>query len=257
MPFGVGGFNPPSKSNFSKNFSKDLGEEANFKSVQDWQLDANPFKFTPKEEALRSRIRFYDHDSLWSRWRRGYELYTITQSVLGSFAKERATRGDYRMYCTFQQFPGVFIPARIFTFPTTNSEIGEQMVGMRDTNGFNFYKFGLPILAVRYLGPAVTATYSQVGTTITVTQSDHGLRVGENVYLDILTGGGIDATLAIVSRTQNTFLRHFLIFGGQQRGSDYAQFLFLSHFLLANAWLIVLWSEILVFFQHIRVQDRL
>lgn len=205
MPFGAGGFNPPSKSNFNGNFSKGLGDEARFNKVPEWELDTNAFKFTPKNNKLRSRIRFYDHDSLWARWRRGYELYTITQSVLGSFSTERASRGDYRMYCTFQQFPGVFIPARIFTFPTTDSEIGEQMVGMRDTNGFNFYNFGLPIQAVRYLGPVVSTTYSQSGTTITVNQVDHGLKIGENVYLDFLSGAAIDATLPIVSRTQNSF----------------------------------------------------
>ena len=79
------------------------------------------------------------------------------------------------------------------------------MVAMRDTNGFNFYNFGLPILAVRYLGDVVSATYSQSGTTITVTKQDHGFQVGENIYLDFLTGGGIDATLPIVSKTQNSF----------------------------------------------------
>lgn len=205
MPFGVGGFNPPSKANFKKDFSKDLGERANFNKVSESALDVNPFKFTPQNNNLKSAVRFYDHDSLWARWRRGYELYTITQSVLGSFANERRSRGDYRMYCTFQQFPGVFIPARVFTFPSADQEIGEQMVGMRDTNGFNFYNFGLPILAVRYLGAVVSTTYSQTGTTITVTKSDHGLKIGENVYLDFLTGAAIDATLPIVSATQNSF----------------------------------------------------
>lgn len=205
MPFGVGGFNPPSKANFKSNFSKALSGEEEFNKVSAAELDVNPFKFTPKNASRKSVIRFYDHDSLWARWRRGYELYTITQSVLGSYADERASRGDYRMYCTFQQFPGVFIPARVFTFPSTSPEIGEQMVGMRDTNSFNFYNFGLPILGVRYLGSVVATTYSQVGTTITINQADHGLRVGESVYLDFLTGGGVDETLPIVSSTQNSF----------------------------------------------------
>ena len=205
MPFGVGGFNPPSKLNFNGNFSKGFTEDINFNEVPDWEFDTNPFKFTPKNNQLKSRIRFYDHDSLWARWRRGYELYTITQTTLGSFAGERAARGDYRMYCVFQQFPGVFIPARVYTFPTTDQEIGEQMVGMRDANGFNFYNFGLPILAVRYLGPVNVGSYSQVGTTVTVTKQDHGFRLGESVYLDFLSGGGIDATLSITSVSQNSF----------------------------------------------------
>lgn len=205
MPFGAGGFNPPSKSSFNGKLSKGFDDAGKFNEVPDWGLDTNPFKFTPKDHQFRSRIRFYDHDSLWARWRRGYELYTITQSVLGSFSSERNIRGDYRMYCTFQQFPGVFIPARVFTFPTTDQEINEQMVGMRDANGFNFYNFGLPIISVRYLAPVVSATYSQSGASITVSNLDHGLQIGEMVYLDFLTGGAINATLQIVSKTQNSF----------------------------------------------------
>lgn len=203
MPFGIGGFNKPSKGNFDVNFSKGL-DDANFNKVPDFSLD-NAFKFTPKEQQLRSRIRFYDKDSLWSRWRRGYELYTIVQTTLGSFYNERNYRGDYRMYCSFQQYPGVFVPLRLFMFPSSAQETGKHIVVMRDGNGFNFFDYGLPILAVRYLGPLISGTYSQSGTTITVTKQDHGLRVGESVYLNFTTGAAVDATLPIVSATQNSF----------------------------------------------------
>ena len=155
--------------------------------------------------ALESEVKFYNQDSLWTRWRRGYELYTFTQQILGSTAKERDKRGDYRLFFTFQQFPGVFIPARIFTFPSTNQELGEHICGMRDTDGFSFYDFGLPILDVRYLAPQVNATYSQSGTTLVVTKNDHGLFPGDDVYLDISTGSATDETLTIISKTQNTF----------------------------------------------------
>ena len=192
MPFGIGKFN--NSSSFDKGLSKNIG-------------GGEPFRIT--ESAGRSyknsEIRFYNTDSLWTRWRKGYELYTLTQSTLGSTAAERQRRGDYRLYFTFQQFPGVFIPARVYTFPSTNQELGEQIVGMRDTDAFNFYDYGLPILGVRYLGKSVSATYSQSGTTLVVTQQDHGLYPGESVWLDISTGGGVDETLSIVSTTQNTF----------------------------------------------------
>jgi hypothetical protein len=198
-------FDSPSKRSFNgANFSK-FTEDNPFKSNPDYTKESQKFQFLPSNPKLLSRIRFYDYDSLWTRWRRGYEIYTITQSVLGSFAKERRSRGDFRMYCTFQQFPGVFIPARVFTFPSTDKEIGEQIVGMRDANGFNFYNFGLPILAVRYLGDSVTTSYSQSGTTVTVTKADHGLLPGENVYLDFQTGASVDETLTVASVTQNTF----------------------------------------------------
>ena len=195
MAFEIKGFDKSSNFDFKKKFKK--------------------FDNKPKEPSvyprgsdgyvLESEVKFYNQDSLWTRWRRGYELYTFTQQILGSTSKERDRRGDYRLFFTFQQFPGVFIPARIFTFPSTNQELGEHICGMRDTDGFSFYEFGLPILEVRYLAPSVNATYSQTGTTLVVTKSDHGLFPGDSVFLDISTGTGIDETLTIVSKTQNTF----------------------------------------------------
>ena len=88
---------------------------------------------------------------------------------------------------------------------------------MRDTDGFSFYDFGLPLLDVRYLAPQVNATYSQSGTTLVVTKNDHGLFPGDDVYLDISTGSATDETLTIVSKTQNTFtLTAFRIVTGKQ-----------------------------------------
>lgn len=203
MAFGSNRFN-----NLSKNFSN--GIDKGFKNPADkvdidYDLFDNPYKFTPSDDSLRSRIRFYDRDSLWARWRRGYELFTITQSVFGGGADKRAEYGDFRMYCAYQLFPGVFIPARIFTFPTTNSEIKEQMVGVRDANGFNFYNFGLSILAVRYLGNSFPATYTQSGTTITVALAKHGYQPGDNVYLSFTSGTAVTTTLPIVTITTDTF----------------------------------------------------
>jgi len=165
----------------------------------------NPFKFTPQDSDYRSRIGFYDQEALWTRWRRGFELYTITQSVLGARADKRATYGDFRMYCAYQLFPGIFIPARVFTFPTNNQEINEQIVGIRDANGFNFYNFGLSILAVRYLGTSAQGTYAQSGTTITVTLKNHGFQPTDSVYLVFTSGTAVTSTLTITSITANTF----------------------------------------------------
>lgn len=203
MAFGNNSFGKPSKA-FDGGLSKGFKDPSERQFTDLSKLD-NPFKFTPNEDNYRSRVKFYDHDSVWSRWRRGYELYTITQSVFGTFADERTVYGDYRMYCAYQLFPGVFIPARMFTFPTSNQEYSEQIVGVRDANGFNCYNFGLSILAVRYLGPANAATYSQSGTTITVSLASHGLRAGESVYLDFTSGAGVDATLTITAATKDSF----------------------------------------------------
>ena len=194
MPFDVNGFDKASKFNFKNEF-RSFDNSPKIPSVNTGS----------DGRQLESEINFYNKDSLWTRWRRGYELYTVIQNLLGSKFKERDVRGDYRLFFTFQQFPGVFIPARIFTFPSTNQELGEHIVGMRDTDGFSFYEFGLPILAVRFLAPSVEATYSQSGTTLVVTKSDHGLFPGDDVFLDFSTGSAVDSTLTIQSKTQNTF----------------------------------------------------
>jgi len=177
----------------------DYKEKIAFEALKPYQF------FPPGEQPEYSPIRFYDQDGSWVRWRRGYELYCITQSYLGSSAKERNSRGDFRMYLTFELFPGLFIPARIFTFPSSGPEYGEYTVGIRDTNGFNFYNVGLPIDSVRYLTAPKAATYNKTGTTVVVTLIDHGLRVGESVYLDYTSGTAVDETLTISSVTNNTF----------------------------------------------------
>jgi len=161
--------------------------------------------FPPGEQDLYSEVRFYDFDSTWSRWRRGYELYCITQQYLGSSATGRNTRGDFRMFFTFQFFPGLFVPVRIFTFPSAGNEEGEHTVGIRDANSLNFYDLGLPIDSVRYVTAAKAGTYNKVGTTVTITLVNHGLRVGENAFLDYTSGTAVDETLSITSVTDDTF----------------------------------------------------
>jgi len=165
----------------------------------------NPFKFTPKNEDYKSRIRFYDRDAAWTRWRRGYELYTVTQSYLGAFAEQRSNIGDFRSYCAYQLYPGIFIPARLFSFPTSTQELNQQIVGIRDANGINFYDYGLPILDVRYLNDSQIGSYNQVGNAITVSLTSHGYRIGESVYLVFTSGTSVTATLPITAATADTF----------------------------------------------------
>ena len=165
-----------------------------------------PYQFVPLgRQDDYSEVRFYDFDSTWCRWRRGYELYVITQQYLGSSATGRNTRGDFRMFFTFQFFPGLFVPVRIFTFPSAGNEEGEHTVGIRDANSLNFYDLGLPIDSVRYVTSAKAGTYDKNGTTVTVTLVGHGLRVGESAFLDYTSGTAVDETLTITSTTEDTF----------------------------------------------------
>ncbi len=203
MAFGNNSFNR-SSTNFNRGLSDGFSNESKT-AVPGFNTVDTPFKFTPKDSNLRSRIRFYDRDGLWPRWRRGYEMYTTLQTVYGATPNNRRIIGDYRSYCAFQQYPGFFVPARFFTFPSSSVETGEHYVAMRDANSFNFYDFGLPILAVRYLGDATTVPYSQTSTTITVSYPQHGFQINDKVYLQFLSGSGVTATLSIVSVTPNSF----------------------------------------------------
>jgi len=200
---------PQNKNTFGGKFDKNLiggFSDAIDKQSRSFQKsNGNPFDFTPADKSIDSEIRYYNQESLWARWRRGYELYTLTQTVFGSKATGRNSRGDFRMYCAFQQFPNVFIPARLFTFPSSDVDIGEHMVGVRDTNSFNFYSFGLPIDAVRYLEGGKSSTYLQNGTLLTVSASNHGFKTGDNVYIKINSGAALSETLQVTVLNADTF----------------------------------------------------
>jgi len=55
-------------------------------------------------------------------------------------------------------------------------------------------------------GISKTGTYSQSGTTVTITVTNHGIAVGETVTLDFTTGSATDGTFIVASAAdQNTF----------------------------------------------------
>jgi hypothetical protein len=55
------------------------------------------------------------------------------------------------------------------------------------------------------IGKTLTGTYSQSGTTVTITSAAHNLFVGNSVVIDITSGTGVDGTYTITSVTANTF----------------------------------------------------
>ena len=203
MAFGSNKLGGTSKS-FGEGINKGFKSPADQPSLSSTKFD-NPFKFTPKDNSLKSQVRFLDKDSLWARWRRGYELFTITQSFLGSFGDKRSTYGDFRLYFVYQLYPGIFIPARLFCFPTAIQETKTQLVAFRDADAFNFYNYSLPILAVRYLKDSANGTYVQSGTTVTVALSNHGFQISDSVYLRFTSGTAVTSTLQITSTTVDTF----------------------------------------------------
>ena len=66
--------------------------------------------------------------------------------------------------------------------------------------------FSLELKAdVHYTKSAKTATYSQSGSTITITLNSHGFSVGLILSLDFTSGNGIDGIYTIQTVTTNTF----------------------------------------------------
>ena len=78
----------------------------------------------------------------------GYDCIP-SRKYMGSSFRERKAR-ETTGFIFLSTISGIFVPARLFTYPSASNEIGEQLVGMRDTNAFSFYDIGL-IEEVRYL----------------------------------------------------------------------------------------------------------
>ena len=52
---------------------------------------------------------------------------------------------------------------------------------------------------------SISATYSQSGTTITVTAASHGLIAGDTVYLDFTSGTAVDASFTVATASSGSF----------------------------------------------------
>ena len=94
---------------------------------------------------------------------------------------------------------------------------GGTQVGEFDASGNFLFNSGYGSVAtaygcrawVNFNGTANTnlsGTYSQSGTTVTVTATAHGLIAGSSIYSDITTGTGVDGTYTVATVTDaNTF----------------------------------------------------
>ena len=94
---------------------------------------------------------------------------------------------------------------------------GGTQVGEFDASGNFLFNSGYGSVAtaygcrawVNFNGTANTnlsGTYSQSGTTVTVTATAHGLIVGSSIYSDITTGTGVDGVYTVATVTDaNTF----------------------------------------------------
>ena len=88
----------------------------------------------------------------------------------------------------------------IFDVTETESDVIEAFLDSRANDQASF-TFTPPAEGI-----SKTGTYSQSGTTVTMTVTNHGIAVGETVTLDFTTGSATDGTFIVASATdQNTF----------------------------------------------------
>ena len=88
----------------------------------------------------------------------------------------------------------------IFDVSETESDVIEAFLDSRANDQASF-TFTPPAEGI-----SKTGTYSQSGTTVTMTVTNHGIAVGETVTLDFTTGSATDGTFIVASAAdQNTF----------------------------------------------------
>ena len=93
-----------------------------------------------------SVVSEYNYASLWSRWRRGYELSMYAQGAYSGLIYS-----SFKYYVSGTAGVGGYIPGLFFVYPTLRSDMRMHMVGIRPRDTFNFLDFGISIQSVTHL----------------------------------------------------------------------------------------------------------
>jgi hypothetical protein len=84
----------------------------------------------------------YNYASLWTRWRRGYELYMYAnQAYVG-------LNYSFKYFVSGRAGQGVGLPGICYMYPSTDQDMGMRMVAIRPRDSFNFLDFGYAIASV-------------------------------------------------------------------------------------------------------------
>ena len=98
---------------------------------------------------------------------------------------------------------GPNVGTRIFEVTSGATLVDNDAVGGELSNGSNS-DTSYSYLANIY-GKLFGGTYTQAGTTVTVTSNGHGLSTNDEVYFDFLAGAGVDTTKQVTVVDANTF----------------------------------------------------
>jgi len=109
-------------------------------------------KFRPDFNLKDFSILFdYNYASMWTRWRRGYELYMYAnQAYVG-------LNYSFRYWTTGTVGVGAALPGVCYMYPSTSQDMAMRMVAIRPRDSFNFLDFGYSIKSVTQTSPTVYA----------------------------------------------------------------------------------------------------
>ena len=136
--WGFGNF-APKKSEFNFNKVKGASSTKQLKNPVPFKEKFRP-EFNLKDLSVLDN---YNYASLWTRWRRGYELYM--------YANQRYVGLNYSFRYAVNGQAGsgsLEIPGICYMYPATTQDMAMRMTLIRPRDSFNFLDFGISIKSV-------------------------------------------------------------------------------------------------------------
>lgn len=129
----------PKKSNFSFGKVQGSTSASALNRSMPWHQ-----KFRPDQQLKDFSLLFdYSYSSMWSRWRRGYELYMYTnQALVGlNYTFRYAMNGQAGS-------GGTEIPGLMYMYPSSEQDMGMRMVVVKPRDSINLLDLGLAVKSV-------------------------------------------------------------------------------------------------------------
>jgi hypothetical protein len=136
--FGWDNFSPK-KSSFRFDKINGANRERSLDRPMPWK-----YKFRPEQNLKDFSILFdYNYASMWTRWRRGYELYMYANQALEgiNYTFRYAINGQAGS-------GGVELPGICYMYPSSDQDMGMRMTVIRPRDSFNFLDFGYSVAEV-------------------------------------------------------------------------------------------------------------
>ena len=129
----------PKKSSFSFNKVPGATSASALNRSMPWHQ-----KFRPDQQLKDFSLLFdYSYSSMWSRWRRGYELYMYTnQALVGlNYTFRYAMNGQAGS-------GGTEIPGLMYMYPSSEQDMGMRMTVIKPRDSLNLLDLGLAVKSV-------------------------------------------------------------------------------------------------------------